>query len=102
MYARSRAGERGLFTLSLDISFGGESFHLERDFRSKSQTIRRRGRSALRPGEGVDEFLRGRLALADQNFFLRICGVRHEELGAVGRSIHRGEDRGASRRGWGR
>jgi hypothetical protein len=83
--ALARWGSGGLFRIELCLELGGIGFRLVRDFSLKEQAIFREGEDRpLAKGKGVDAFLMDRLPLADESLFLRICGVRHEELGAVG------------------
>ncbi|MDD4857100.1 MAG: AAA family ATPase [Candidatus Krumholzibacteria bacterium] len=82
--ALARWGSDGLFKIELDLRLGDCSYRLVRDFGAKEQAMFRSGeRKEFRKGKGVDEFLSERLPL-DQNLFLRVCGVRHEELPLIG------------------
>jgi len=82
--ALGRWGSGELFKVELDLWLGDEPFHLVRDFRSKEQKIHRAGETApLATGRAVDAFLRDFLPLTEESLFLRVCGVRHEELARV-------------------
>jgi DNA repair exonuclease SbcCD ATPase subunit len=83
--ALARWGSGGLFRIELELRLAGLGYRLVRDFGSKEQAIFREGEErSFAKGKRVDEFLKDHMPLADQNLFLRVCGVRHEELGAVG------------------
>jgi len=83
--ALARWGAGGSFRIRLDFRLGPEAYRLVRDFGGKEQMLYRGGESGpFAKGKGVDEFLAEHLPLADQDLFLRICGVRHEELARVG------------------
>jgi hypothetical protein len=82
--ALGRWGTGGLFKIELDLRLGAGTYRLVRDFGAKEQAMFRKGEhEAFKKGKGVDEFLGEHLPL-DQNLFLRVCGVRHEELSLVG------------------
>ena len=83
--ALARWGAAGSFRIELDFRLGPDAYRLVRDFGGKEQALYRGGESGpFAKGKRVDEFLAEHLPLADQNLFLRICGVRHEELARVG------------------
>ena len=70
----------------IEIAFrlGEASYRLVRDFDAKEQTIFRSGEAKpFAKGKAVDEFLGANLPLPDESLFLRVCGVRHEELALV-------------------
>jgi len=70
----------------IEIAFrlGEASYRLVRDFDAKEQTIFRSGEAKpFAKGKAVDEFLGAHLPLPDESLFLRVCGVRHEELALV-------------------
>jgi DNA repair exonuclease SbcCD ATPase subunit len=82
--ALARWGSDSLFKIELELELGGERIRLVRDFATKAQMIYRAGEATpAAKGKAVDLFLRERLPLADQHLFLRVCGVRHEELALV-------------------
>ena len=83
--ALARWGASGSFMIRLDFRLGPDAYRLVRDFGGKEQALYRGGESGpFAKGKRVDEFLAEHLPLADQDLFLRICGVRHEELARVG------------------
>ncbi len=83
--ALARWGSAARFRIEIDFTLTDGSYRLVRDFGSREQMIARAGESLpLAKGKAVDEFLGERLPIADENLFLRVCGVRHEELALVG------------------
>ncbi len=77
----SRWGSPDLFRLELLFFVGDRRHRLVRDFRAKSQEIFIDGESApAARGKAVEAFLAARLPIADEDLFLRVCGVRHGEL----------------------
>jgi DNA repair exonuclease SbcCD ATPase subunit len=91
--AASRSAETRAFTrwgndagagLEMELWIGDSCYRIEKDFEARRQAVYRRDTGELlAEGKGVGEFLRSRLPLADENLFMRVCGVRHEELGSV-------------------
>jgi DNA repair exonuclease SbcCD ATPase subunit len=83
--ALARWGAGGSFGIRLEFRLGPDACRLVRDFGAKEQMLYRLGEEKpFAKGKAVDEFLAEHLHLADQDLFLRICGVRHEELALVG------------------
>ena len=81
----ARWGAAGSFGIRLEFRLGPDAYRLVRDYGGKEQLLYRGGeREPFAKGKRVDEFLAEHLPLADQDLFLRICGVRHEELARVG------------------
>ena len=83
--ALARWGCGGRFRIEIDFHLGGASYRLVRDFGSKEHAIYRK--DDARPfakGKDADAFLEEHLTIPDENLFLRVCGVRHEELGLIG------------------
>jgi uncharacterized protein YhaN len=81
--ARWGSGDR--FRVELDLRLGERSYRLVRDFGAGEQALFRDGeRNPFVKGKGVDSFLAEHLPLSDRSLFLRVCGVRHEELALVG------------------
>ena len=90
--ALGRWGSGSLFKVELHLRLGAANYRLVRDFRSKEQAIYRAGETGpIAKGKAVDGFLKEHLVLADQNLFLRVCGVRHEELARVSNGAAIGE-----------
>jgi DNA repair exonuclease SbcCD ATPase subunit len=80
----TRWGSAGRFRIEIDVLLGEASYRLVRDFETKEQTMLRSGETkAFAKGKAVDEFLAEHLPIPDENLFLRVCGVRHEELARV-------------------
>jgi uncharacterized protein YhaN len=80
----SRWGSAVRFRIEIEFRLGETSYRLVRDLDSKEQTISRSGEAKpFAKGKAVDEFLGAHLPLPDENLFLRVCGVRHEELALV-------------------
>lgn len=87
LLALARWGSGGHFRIELRLQLAGLWYRLVRDFGMREQAIFRDGEDRpFAKGKGVDDFLGGSLPLGDQDLFLRVCGVCHEELGAVGDS----------------
>jgi uncharacterized protein YhaN len=83
--ALGRWGSAGRFRIEIEFRLGQDRYRLVRDFDSKEQTISRSGEAKpFAKGKAVDEFLGAHLPLSDENLFLRVCGVRHEDLSSVG------------------
>lgn len=90
--ALGRWGSGGLFKVELHLRLGVTDYRLVRDFRSKEQAIYRAGETGpIAQGKAVDGFLKEHLVIVDQNLFLRVCGVRHEELARVSNGTAIGE-----------
>jgi hypothetical protein len=82
--ALTRWGSAERFRIEIDFLLGGVSYRLVRDFEAKEQTMLRSGEAKpFVKGKAVDEFLAAHLPIPDENLFLRVCGVRHEELARV-------------------
>ncbi len=83
--ALARWGSAVRPALEIGFRIGETSYRLVRDFESKEQTISRAGEAKpFAKGKAVDDFLAAHLPIPDENLFHRVCGVRHEELAAVG------------------
>lgn len=83
--ALARWGSGCSFEISLDLRLGTEAYRLVRDFGGREQILYRGGESVpFAKGKRVDEFLAEHLPIADQDLFMRVCGVRHEELARIG------------------
>ncbi len=83
--ALARWGSAERFRIEIEFRLGETSYRLVRDFDSKEQTISRSEEAKpFAKGKAVDDFLAAHLPLPDESLFLRICGVRHEELARVG------------------
>jgi DNA repair exonuclease SbcCD ATPase subunit len=83
--ALARWGSAGRFSIELEFHLRGEPLALVKDFETREQSIRRAGEAKpFVKGKGVDAFLAAHLAIPDQELFMRVCGVRHEELAGVG------------------
>jgi len=77
----SRWGSPDLFRLELLFFAGDRRHRLVRDFRAKSQEIFIDGEPApAARGKAVEAFLAAHLPIAEEDLFLRVCGVRHGEL----------------------
>jgi len=82
--AFARWGSEGLFRLEMGLRIGDSGYRIVKDFQSREQAVYTGdGVEPLAKGKAVGEFLRSRLPLPDENLFLRVCGVRHEELSSV-------------------
>ncbi len=82
--ALTRWGSVARPRIEIEFRLGQDSYRLVRDFDSKEQTIFRSGEARpFEKGKAVDEFLGAHLPVPDENLFLRVCGVRHEELALV-------------------
>ncbi|MCX5752456.1 MAG: AAA family ATPase [Candidatus Krumholzibacteria bacterium] len=82
--ALARWGSAERFRIEIEFRLGQVSYLLVRDFASREQTITRAGETKpFAKGKAVEEFLGGHLPLSDENLFLRVCGVRHEELAKI-------------------
>lgn len=82
--ALARWGSAERFRIEIEFRLKEVSYRLVRDFDSKEQTIVRSGEAKpFAKGKAVDEFLEEHLPLPDENLFLRVCAVRHEELAKV-------------------
>jgi DNA repair exonuclease SbcCD ATPase subunit len=80
----ARWGSSGRFTVELGLRLADGPVRLVRDFRTREQAIYREGEQApIARGREVDDYLRTHLPIADGDLFLRVCGVRHEELELV-------------------
>ena len=81
----ARWGSPDLFRLELLFFIGDRRHRLVRDFRAKTQEVFLDGESApAARGKAVEAFLAVRLPIADEDLFLRVCGVRHGELARAG------------------
>jgi DNA repair exonuclease SbcCD ATPase subunit len=77
-------GHDTYFSTGIDFHLRGDRYTVERDFEEKKQTIKRaEEQESHRRGKRVDEFLREHLPLPDEELFLRVCGVRQEELSYI-------------------
>jgi len=82
--ALARWGSAERFRIEIEFRLGQVPYRLVRDFDSKEQTISRSGDAKpFAKGKAVDEFLGAHLPIPEENLFLRVCGVRHEELALV-------------------
>jgi recombinational DNA repair ATPase RecF len=82
--ALARWGSAARPRIEIGFRIGETSYRLVRDFDAKEQTIYRSGETKpFAKGKAVEEFLETHLPLPDENLFLRVCGVRHEELALV-------------------
>jgi DNA repair exonuclease SbcCD ATPase subunit len=82
--ALARWGSAARFRIEIDFTLTDGAYRLVRDFDSREQTILRPGEHPpIAKGKAVDELLGELLPIADENLFLRVCGVRHEELALV-------------------
>lgn len=80
----ARWGSEKLFKIEIELWLGGSRYRIMRDFRSREQAVYRQDAAApVAKGKAVGEFLRSRLPLFDENLFLRVSGVRHEDLAKV-------------------
>jgi len=79
----ARWGAGGSFRIEVDFRLREESYRAVRDFGAKA-LYRGSEKSQVAKWKGMDEYLSAHLPIADRDLFLRVCGVRHEELGLVG------------------
>ncbi len=80
----TRWGSASMFRVSADLHLGSDHLRIERDFEKKQQAVYRAGDDLpLARDKSVDEYLKEHLTMPNEEIFIRICGVRQEELAAV-------------------
>lgn len=76
-----RWGSDCMFRVEMEMLLGNEKLRLVRDFEAGEQALYRADETEpFARGRSVDGFLNGSLPLPDENLFLRVCGVRQEQL----------------------
>lgn len=79
-----RWGSSSMFRVAMNLHLGSDHLSIERDFEKKRQAVYRVGEDdPLAKDRSVDAYLRENLTLPDEELFVRLCGVRQEELDAV-------------------
>ncbi len=79
-----RWGSGTLFTVEIDFVSGEQGFAVFREFEGGHQRLFREGETIpLCEGKDVDRYMREQLVLPEEELFVRICAVHHEELARV-------------------
>ena len=73
-----------LFALEAVLHFGDESFKVKRDYEAHDQAVYSLNDEApIAERRKVDRLFDEKLLISDEALFMRLCGVRHEELDLV-------------------